>query len=132
MRRRLPEVQAWSALSPLARRSIKATAWTGLGLLLVVLFGVWQWSALVIAAVVLVLVIPNWSRVTIGGRRIGRWFLPLAVLALAITYPFYANSPTGVNPGLPQLPVFGTFPLMSTMVNMGIFTMMALGLNFVV
>jgi branched-chain amino acid transport system permease protein len=132
VRRVLPEIEAWSRLTPLQRRAAKAFAWTGLALILVVLFGVWQWSALVIAAVVLVLVVPDYSRVTIGGKRVGRYFVPLAVLTLAITYPVYASSTTGVNPSLPQLPVFGTFPLMSTMVNMGIFTMMALGLNFVV
>ena len=33
---------------------------------------------------------------------------------------------------MPQLPIFGPFPQLSTMVGMGIFSMMALGLNFVV
>ena len=33
---------------------------------------------------------------------------------------------------MPELPIFGPFPAMSTMVGMVIFTMMALGLNFVV
>jgi len=122
----------WTALPKTARRAVKASIWTVLGLILVVFFGVWQWSALAIAAVVLVLVVPSYGRVTIGRRRVGRFIVPVAALAIAITYPFYAYTSTGVNPGLPQLPVFGTFPLMSTMVNMGIFTMMALGLNFVV
>jgi len=124
--------ERWTALPKTARRAVKATIWTVLGLILVVFFGVWQWSALAIAAVVLVLVVPSYGRVTIGRRRVGRFIVPVAALAIAITYPFYAYTSTGVNPGLPQLPVFGTFPLMSTMVNMGIFTMMALGLNFVV
>jgi branched-chain amino acid transport system permease protein len=124
--------ERWRALGRTPRRAVKATVWTGIGLLLVVLFGVWQWSALVIAAVILVLVVPRYDRVTIAGRRVGRFFVPLGVLAIAITYPFYAYSSNGVNPGLPQLPIFGTFPLLSTMVNMGIFSMMALGLNFVV
>ena len=53
--------------------------------------------------------------------------LPLAVLALAITYPYYGSITS-----MPQLPIFGPFPQMSTMVVMAIFTMMALGLNFVV
>ena len=122
----------WEALPTIARRTVKASIWTAIGLVLVAFLGVWQWSALAIAAVVLVLVVPSYSRVTIGGRRVGRFIVPLAALAIAITYPFYAYTSTGVSPGLPQLPVFGTFPLMSTMVNMGIFTMMALGLNFVV
>ena len=122
----------WEALPKIARRTVKASIWTAIGLVLVAFLGVWQWSALAIAAVVLVLVVPSYGRVTIGGRRVGRFIVPLAALAIAITYPFYAYTSTGVSPGLPQLPVFGTFPLMSTMVNMGIFTMMALGLNFVV
>jgi branched-chain amino acid transport system permease protein len=124
--------ERWQALSPTARRATKASVWTAIALLLVALLGVWQWSALVIAAIVLVLVVPRYDRVKLGGWSVGRYFVPLGVLALAITYPFYANTPTGVNPGLPQLPIFGTFPLMSTMVNMAIFSMMALGLNFVV
>ncbi len=33
---------------------------------------------------------------------------------------------------MPQFPIFGPFPQMSTMVGMAVFTMMALGLNFVV
>jgi branched-chain amino acid transport system permease protein len=122
----------WRALSPTARRAVKAGVWLGIGLLLIVGLGVWQWSALAIAAVIFVLVVPNYSGITIRGHRVGKYVIPLAVLAIAITYPLYATSSTGVSPGLPQLPIFGTFPLMSTLVNMGIFTMMALGLNFVV
>ena len=122
----------WLALPRTGRRGVKALVWTLIALFLVVVLGVWQWSALAIAAVVLLLVVPDYGRITFRGRRIGRWFVPIAVLAIAFTYPFYANTPTGVNPSLPQLPIFGTFPLMATMVNMGIFAMMALGLNFVV
>ena len=124
--------ERWNALPSIARRAVKALVWTVISLLLVAFLGVWQWSALAIAAVVLVLVIPRYDRLKIGKWRVGRFALPLAVLAIAFTYPFYAYSSNGVSPGLPQLPIFGTFPLMSTMVNMGIFTMMALGLNFVV
>jgi len=122
----------WRSLPRTTRRAVKGLVWTGIGLLLVALLGVWQWSALVIAAIVLILVVPSWNRLVISGHRIGQWIPTIAILVLAITYPFYASSTTGVSTGLPQLPVFGTFPLMSTMVNMGIFTMMALGLNFVV
>ncbi len=124
--------ERWRALSPTARRAVKAAIWIGIGLLLIVGLGVWQWSALAIAAAIFVLVVPDYSRITIRGRRVGKYVIPLAVLAIAITYPLYATTSTGVSPGLPQLPIFGTFPLMSTLVNMGIFTMMALGLNFVV
>ncbi len=59
------------------------------------------------------------------GRPVGKAVAPLAVLGLAFAYPYYTGS-------LPQVPVFGPFPQISTMVVMAIFTMMALGLNFVV
>jgi branched-chain amino acid transport system permease protein len=124
--------ERWLGLSKLTRRAIKAGVWTVIALLLVNFMGVWQWSALWLAAVVLVIVVPPWHKLTIGGHNVGRHFVPFALLALAVTYPFYANENGSVAPGMPQLPVFGTFPLMSTMVNMGIFTIMALGLNFVV
>ena len=51
--------------------------------------------------------------------------MPVAVLAIAIAYPYYSTH-------MPQVPIFGPFPQVSTMVVMMIFTMMALGLNFVV
>src|SRR5205085_4789549 len=85
-----------------------------------------------IAAVVLLLVVPRYHGLAIRNWPVGRVVIPLAALALAITYPYYALTGTTISTGLPQLPIFGTFPQMSTMVNMGIFTMMALGLNFVV
>jgi branched-chain amino acid transport system permease protein len=122
----------WQELPRARRRAVKAFVWVAIGLLLTGLLGVWQWSALVIAAIVLVLVVPDYSRLTVGGRRVGRFVVPTAVLILAVTYPFYATSNGSVNPDLPQLPIFGTFPQMSTMVGMAVFTMMALGLNFVV
>src|SRR5439155_13387913 len=56
---------------------------------------------------------------------IGKWIPPAAVLLLAILYPYYFGN-------LPQLPIFGPFPAVGTMVVMMIFTIMALGLNFVV
>jgi branched-chain amino acid transport system permease protein len=122
----------WNALPATARRGIKGLVWTAIALLLVGYLGVWQWSALPIAAVVLFLAVPRWSRLRLGGRNVGRYFMPLALLAIAIAYPVFASSNGSVSPGMPQLPVFGTFPLVSTMANMGIFTIMALGLNFVV
>jgi branched-chain amino acid transport system permease protein len=124
--------ERWAALPVTARRAVKALVWTAIALLLIAFLGVWQWSALAIAGALFVLVVPRWDRLKIGKRRVGRFVVPAGVLLIAITYPFYAYTSTGVSPGLPQLPIFGTFPLMSTMVNMGIFTMMALGLNFVV
>jgi branched-chain amino acid transport system permease protein len=117
--------ERWLALSRMTRRTVKAVLWALLGLLLVWQFGVWETSALAVAVVVLLLVVPRYENVTVRGVRIGKWILPVAVLVLAITYPYYQSS-------LPQVPIFGPFPAMSTMVVMMIFTMMALGLNFVV
>jgi branched-chain amino acid transport system permease protein len=122
----------WQSLRPELRRSIKALIWIGIGLLLVAFLGVWEWSALAIAAIVVVLVVPPWDRLRIRGRRVGRWFVPAMALGLAIAYPFYASKSGSVNPGMPQIPIFGPFPQMSTMVGMIAFSMMALGLNFVV
>jgi branched-chain amino acid transport system permease protein len=115
----------WLALPQIVRRTLEGLVWVGIALLLIGFLGVWNSSALVGAAVVLLLVVPPWGRLRVGGLDIGRWFVPAAVLAIAVAYPFYA-------PHMPQLPVFGPFPQMSTMVGMTIFTMMAIGLNFVV
>jgi branched-chain amino acid transport system permease protein len=117
--------ERWNALPSLLRRTIKAVIWIAIGLVLVALFGVWKTSALAAAAVVLVLVIPWHRRLSIAGRPLGKFFLPAAVLVIAVLYPYYGAS-------LPQVPIFGPFPQMSTVVVMCIFTMMALGLNFVV
>src|SRR5207249_184830 len=117
--------ERWLGLRPELRRVIKASIWIGLFLVLVVTFGVWKTSTLLIAAVLLGLLAPRWGRVAIAGRPVGRWVAPLAVLAIAISYPYYVNH-------MPELPLFGPFPQVSTLVVMTIFTMMALGLNFVV
>jgi len=122
----------WLTLPRTARRAAKAVAWVGIGLALVAGLGVWKLSALAIAAAVLLLVVPRYDRISVRGRPVGRFIVPTAALAIAIAYPFYASSNGAVNPGLPQLPIFGSFPQMSTMVGMAVFAMMALGLNFVV
>jgi branched-chain amino acid transport system permease protein len=110
----------WLAQPRTTRRAVKTIFWLGIFLLLVALFGVWKTSALAVAAVVAALVIPTWRRLPNG-----RWIIPIAVLAIAVAYPYYW-------PHMPQVPIFGPFPQVSTMVVMMIFTMMALGLNFVV
>jgi branched-chain amino acid transport system permease protein len=117
--------ERWLGLPRLWRRTIKAVIWLAIGLVLVALFGVWKTSALAVAAVILVLTVPWYERLTVGRRRIGKWVVPAAVLGVAIAYPYYQGS-------MPQVPIFGPFPALSTMVVMMIFTMMALGLNFVV
>ncbi|MGZ4408352.1 MAG: branched-chain amino acid ABC transporter permease, partial [Gaiellaceae bacterium] len=117
--------ERWRALPQLTRRAVKGAIWVAIGLVLVALFGVWKTSALAVAVVVLLLVVPKYEHLTIRGVRVGKRILPVAVLALAIAYPYYLGS-------MPEVPIFGPFPAMSTMVVMMIFTMMALGLNFVV
>jgi branched-chain amino acid transport system permease protein len=110
----------WRALPPGRRRAIKTAAWLAVLLVLIALFGVWKIAALAIAAVVALLVVPAWNRIP-GGKFV----LPVAVLGIFICYPWYVG-------WMPQLPIFGPFPQLSTVVVMLIFSMMALGLNFVV
>jgi branched-chain amino acid transport system permease protein len=117
--------ERWNAWPFLVRRTIKAVIWIGLALILTASVGVWKASALAAALVILLLVVPWYRNLTIGGRSIGKWIVPAAVLAIAIGYPYYGTH-------MPELPLFGPFPMMSTLVVMMIFTIMALGLNFVV
>ncbi len=117
--------ERWRGLPRLTRRVVKTVIWLAIGLVLVALFGVWKTSALLVAVAVLLLVVPRYEHLTVRGVAVGKWIVPAAVLGLAIAYPYYLGS-------MPQVPIFGPFPAMSTMVVMMIFTMMALGLNFVV
>jgi hypothetical protein len=54
-----PQLDRWRALAPEQRRAVKAVAGVAIGLVLIVVFGVWKTSALAIAAVVLLLVVPR-------------------------------------------------------------------------
>src|SRR6266567_7966751 len=117
--------ERWLAWPWLLRRTIKAVLWTGIALVLTWQLGVWKVTALAAALVVLLLVVPWYAKLTISGKPIGKWVVPAAVLAIAIGYPYYATH-------MPQLPLFGPFPAVSSLVVMMIFTVMALGLNFVV
>ena len=112
--------ERWLALDRSARRAFKTFFWVTVGLILIVVGGVWNSSALIAAAIVIgVLVIP-WRRLPLG-----QWIVPLVFLVLAVLYPFYYTHLFGS-------PIFGPAPGMDTMVVMMVFTMMALGLNFVV
>jgi branched-chain amino acid transport system permease protein len=117
--------QRWRSWPQTTRRGVKTLVAVAVGLVLVALFGVWNVYALATAGVVLILVVPHWSRLRVGRWPVGKWIPPALVLAIAISYPYYVDS-------MPQLPVFGPFPAVSTMVVAAIFSMMALGLNFVV
>ena len=84
--------ERWNGLDAGLRRAVKAVVWVGVFLVLVALFGVWKTSALAIAAVIILLVAPRWSRASIGGRPVGKWVAPVAVLALAASYPYYVTT----------------------------------------
>jgi hypothetical protein len=90
------------------------------GLILIAVGGVWNSSALIAAAIVIAVLIIPWRRLPFG-----QWLVPLVFLVLAVLYPFYYTHLFGS-------PIFGPAPGMDTMVVMMVFTMMALGLNFVV
>jgi branched-chain amino acid transport system permease protein len=117
--------ERWLAQSKLTRRMVKAVVWIGIGLIAIAIFGVWKSTGLLAAIVILLLVVPWYDRLRIGGRPVGKFVVPAAVIAIAIAYPYYGTH-------MPQVPIFGPFPQLSTMVVMMIFTMMALGLNIVV
>jgi branched-chain amino acid transport system permease protein len=117
--------ERWLGFSPAVRRAVKSALWVAIFLALVAAFGVWKTSALAIGAVIYLLVAPRWTRLRFHGFNYGKWIAPVSVLAIAAAYPYYVNH-------MPELPLFGPFPQLSTLVVMTIFTMMALGLNFVV
>jgi branched-chain amino acid transport system permease protein len=112
--------ERWLEVSPLWRRATKTVVWLAIALVLVAVFGVWNITALAVVAVIALLVIPPWKSIPRG-----KWVVPAAVVCAAVAYPYY-------NTHMPEVPIFGPFPQISTMVVMMIFTMMALGLNFVV
>jgi branched-chain amino acid transport system permease protein len=113
--------ERWTALPVTSKRLVIAAA---IGLLSVVVFfplygaavGAF-WTFLVFLA----LYVPPWERVPYVGRLI----VPVAVLALVITYPFYWDK-------LFTIPILGPFPDVHTGVVMLIYVMMAVGLNVVV
>src|SRR5688572_11628656 len=107
--------ERWNAVDPLARRAVKVGVWLLIGLVLVLLEGDWNWSAIVAAFVVFALVVPPWRELL--PYRLGRFVVPLSVLVLAVTYPHYLV-PSGWWPGLFGWPIFGPFPAMDTMVVM--------------
>jgi branched-chain amino acid transport system permease protein len=58
-------------------------------------------------------------------RRYGRFAIPLVVLIVALAYPFYSGSLGSMN-------LLGDYPTLGTAVIMGVYAMMAVGLNIVV
>jgi branched-chain amino acid transport system permease protein len=113
--------ERWRGWSPVVQRAVIAGI---IGVLLLVvlapLFG-FDATAYITYSLFLVLYVPSWGRF----GRVGRWVIPLAFLALAVTFPYYADS-------MFTIPILGAFPSTSTGVVMLIYIMMALGLNVVV
>jgi branched-chain amino acid transport system permease protein len=113
--------ERWLALDRVARRAIVTAAWLVIGLIAVAVGGVFNSTAIVAAVIIFVLVVVPWPRY----KPWGRFVVPGTVFALAATYPNYHAQ-------LFQMPIFGPFPAMDTVVVMTIFVVMALGLNVVV
>ena len=112
--------ERWNALQSWQRRAAKAAIVLVLGVVVLAPIYGFDLAAYLAFLVVAVIYVPDWSRV-----RYGNYFLPLAVLVLCFTYPYYL-------PHMPKLPIFTAFPTMTTAFTMTIFVMMALGLNIVV
>jgi branched-chain amino acid transport system permease protein len=93
----------------------------------VVLLGVLVYIAWPLALLVLVLFLAQYAKPYIpdeyGWAR--RALVPTIVLIVALTYPFYVGS-------LPVMQLFGAFPDVGTAVIMGVYVIMAIGLNIVV
>ena len=113
--------ERWRSWSPVVQRAVIAGI---IGVLLLVvlapLFG-FDATAYITYALFVALYVPSWGRF----GRVGRWVIPLAFLALVVTFPYYADS-------MFTIPILGAFPSTSTGVVMLIYIMMALGLNVVV
>ena len=115
----------WEALPALTRRAVVAFAVLLLGIVILgPIFG-FTLGAYLMWLVFAALYVPPWERLHVGRFRIGRGVLPLAFLAIAVTYPYYQAK-------LFTIPIFGEFPDLNTATIMAIFAMMAVGLNIVV
>jgi branched-chain amino acid transport system permease protein len=117
----------WGDRSVIERRAAIGAAAVVIGWLLLVAFSSFDLSAVIVAFVFLGLYVPAWTRipVRVRGIRIGRLVVPVALIAIALTYPFFWDR-------LFTVPIFGPFPEVGTGVYMLVFIMMAIGLNIVV
>jgi branched-chain amino acid transport system permease protein len=117
----------WGDRSLIERRLVIGAIAVVIGWLLLIAFSSFDTSALYVALVFLVLYVPAWDRlpVSIANVRAGRLVIPVALIALALTYPFYWDR-------LFEVPIFGPFPEVGTGVYMLVYIMMAIGLNIVV
>jgi branched-chain amino acid transport system permease protein len=117
----------WGDRSLIERRAAIGAAAVVIGWLLLLAFSSFGLSAVYVALVFLVLYVPAWNRlgISVRGVRLGRLVIPVALIVIALTYPFYWDR-------LFTVPIFGAFPAVGTGVYMLVFIMMAIGLNIVV
>jgi branched-chain amino acid transport system permease protein len=92
-----------------------------------ILLGVLLWIAWPLALLVALLFAVQYATPYIPQRFLWlrRFALPTIVLVVTVTYPFYNGS-------LPTMHLFGSFPTLETAVIMGVYAIMAIGLNIVV
>jgi len=125
-RPRTGDVRGWLGdRSALENRLLVALAVDAVVFVLVGVFSGVSASFILTLAVLNLLLVPPWSMLEVGGRRIGRLVQPVGLITLALTYPFYVGKEF-------QIPIFGAFPDVATGVVMLVFIMMAIGLNIVV
>jgi branched-chain amino acid transport system permease protein len=96
-------------------------------LLRAILVGVLVWVAWPLALLVVILFVVQYAMPYVPAELAWakRFVIPTIILVVAVTYPFYNGS-------LPTMHLFGDFPSMETAVIMGVFAIMAVGLNIVV
>jgi branched-chain amino acid transport system permease protein len=92
-----------------------------------IFLGILLWVAWPLALLVALLFAVQYATPYIPQRFVWlrRFVIPTIILVVAITYPFYNGS-------LPTMHLFGSFPTLETAVIMGVYAIMAIGLNIVV
>ena len=80
--------ERWAALTPQRRKAVKAFVWLVIGLVVIAIWGVWETSAIAVAAVILLLVVPPYQQLRVRGFHVGKWITPAAALAIVVTYPY--------------------------------------------
>ena len=113
--------EQWKAFPLMIRRGVVAVLIGVLALVVLAPFSGIDLAAVYTWIVFAALFVPSWERL----GRFGRFIPGLGMLAVVVTYPFYADK-------LYTLPILGAVPDVNTGVNMLIYAMMALGLNVVV
>src|SRR2546423_10475971 len=99
-------------------------AWIGLRVLLVVALAYIAWPLALLIAV-LIAVRYGFAYLPPGLAFLRRIAIPTIILVVAVTYPFYNGS-------LTDMRLLGAFPDVGTAVIMGVYVIMAIGLNIVV